>query len=687
MHFTDPLEGTGEPDPLAVVVAKDRHHPARETAQRAHGEGRHEIAAVDHPLDPTLVEQLDRTLDVGDVVVAVGHHPDLHAHLLVGPDLAAQGAFDIFRHNRAMGTNQELAKIFEQSAAALELLGDNPFRANAHARVARTLGDLTRDVAEIVHEDPENAIEELSKLQGVGTSSAEKIIEYVETGKVAEHRELLEKVPEGLFEVLEVPGLGPKTVKLMWEQLGIEGMADLKAKLDSPKLAKLPRMGKKTLENLRQAIAFSEKTEERVPLGLARPIALEVLEGLRALEGTRCCEVAGSVRRGRETIGDLDFLIATDEPEIVREHFVSMPGVLQVLARGETKCSVRLESGGVALQADLRIVPETVWGAALLYFTGSKEHSVRLRELAVEKDMRLNEYGLFEGTDERPQDHGEKPLAAATEQDIYRVLGLPWIVPELREDRGELEGVPKRLIELDDVRAELHAHTVASDGRLSIEELAQAAKTRGYHTLAVTDHSQSQVIARGLAPERLQEHVEAIRAADRRIRGIKLLAGAEVDILADGSLDYDDELLAGLDFVIASPHASLRQSPQTATERLVRAIRHPLVHVLGHPTGRIINRREGLSPDMEELFRAAVESDTALELNSNWQRLDLRDTHLRGALAQGCKIAIDTDAHDAPHLDFLIYGILTARRAGLEPASCINTWPAKKLHAWLRSKR
>ncbi len=348
------------------------------------------------------------------------------------------------------------------------------------------------------------------------------------------------------------------------------------------------------------------------------------------------------------------------------------------------------------MQADLRIVPEAAYGAALMYFTGSKEHNVRLREIAIRQDMRLNEYGLYAGTEERPQDRGAEPVAAAAEEEIYAALGLPFVPPELREDsllksaqggRNLPLAGGRRPIELEDVRAELHAHTTASDGKLQVEELARCAEGRGFHTLAITDHSKSQVIANGLDEERLLRHVDAIREADAKIPGIRLLAGSEVDVLPDGRLDYDDEVLARLDVVVASPHASLRQDPAAATARLLRAIRHPLVHILGHPTGRFVGRREGLSPDMNALFEAAAEHDTALELNANWLRLDLRDSHLRGALDRGCKIAIDTDAHRERDFDNLVYGILTARRAGLEPASCINTWPEEKLHAWLRSKR
>jgi DNA polymerase (family 10) len=586
-----------------------------------------------------------------------------------------------------MSTNQALVRLFGQMADALELLGANRFRVNAHTRGARTLKSLAEDVAERVDADPKASLARLQELDGIGKGLAEKIIEYVRTGAVQEHQKLLEEVPEGLFAVMEIPGIGPKMAKVMWDELGIESVADLKAKLDSPELKALPRMGEKTISNIKKAIEFSEKAGDRIPLGVAYPIARRLREDLAKVEGVKRLDSAGSLRRGRETIGDLDFLVVSTQPEKVRAAFTGHDAVTQVLADGETKCSVRLEVDGVALQADLRLVKEEAYGAALMYFTGSKEHNVRLREIAIKKNLRLNEYGLFEGKEERPQDRGEKPVAAKTEEDLYAALDLPFIPPELREDWGELERKDFDLIELSDIRSELHAHTTASDGKLSIEELARCAQERGFHTIAVTDHSQSAVIANGLRPDRLRRHIEAVREADQKIAGIKILAGSEVDILTDGSLDYEDDLLAELDVVVASPHVGLRQGPKEATKRLLAAIRHPLVHIVGHPTGRIINKREGLSPDMSALIEAAVEHDTALELNANWQRLDLRDSHLRAALEHGCKIAIDTDAHDAPHFDFLLYGILTARRAGVRPTDCINAWSAEDLHAWLRSKR
>lgn len=585
-----------------------------------------------------------------------------------------------------MIANRAIAKIFDQMAAALEILGANVFRVNAYARAARVVDDLTEDLRALVEEDPPTAIRRLAELEGIGKGLAEKIAEYVEVGEVREHQELLQQVPPTLFELLGIPGIGPKAARTLWQELGITSIEDLKNTPDE-KLAALPRMGKKTVENIRKALTFNEQGTERVPLGQALPIAVRLRDQLRRVPGVTRLEYAGSLRRGRDTIGDLDFVGVASDGEALREAFVDRPEVSQVLARGETKCSVRLQTAGVALQADLRLVPEEVFGAAMLYFTGSKDHNVRLRELAIRKGQRLNEYGLFAGLDERPQDRGEKPVAARTEEEIYQALGLPYIDPERREDHGELEKGALRLITIEDIRAELHAHTTASDGRLTIRELVLEAKRRGFHTIAVTDHSQGQPIAGGLSPERLVQHIAAVRAVDAEIDGIKVLAGSEVDILPDGTLDYEDELLAQLDIVVASPHNALRQEPDAATARLLKAIRHPLVHIIGHPTGRMVNRRQGLEPDIAAIAAAAVESDTVLELNSNWHRLDLRDTHLRVALEAGCKISIDTDAHNVPDFDNLPYGIITARRASMTPESCINTWPAEKLHAWLRSKR
>ncbi|MHC5023965.1 MAG: DNA polymerase/3'-5' exonuclease PolX, partial [Planctomycetota bacterium] len=480
--------------------------------------------------------------------------------------------------------------------------------------------------------------------------------------------------------------LGPKTVKLLWEKAGVTDVPSLVKAMDAGELEKLPRMGAKTIQNIRESLEFVAKAGDRSRLGQALPVAEAIVASLEKIKGTKQVAYAGSLRRGRETIGDIDILASSTQPKVLSKSFREMQGVTKVLAAGETKSSVRLEAG---IQVDLRVVDDATFGAALLYFTGSKQHNVVLRERAIKMGFRLNEYGLFPDDDEPepPQQRGVKPVARKTEAQIYQKLDLPLIPPELREDRGEIGATLPTLLELDDIKAELHAHTIASDGKMTIEELAQAAKARGFHTVAVTDHSKSSIQANGLDERHLRAHIEAIREADATVKGITILAGSEVDILGDGHLDYDDDLLAELDIVVASPHVALRQDPKKATKRLLKAIAHPLVHILGHPTGRLINTREGLHPDIEALVAAAIEHDTALEINASFMRLDLRDVHVKAAADAGALIAINTDAHAPEHLEFLRYGVLTARRGWLTKASCVNAWTKPKLAKWLQAKR
>ncbi|MAB83223.1 MAG: hypothetical protein CMJ24_07280 [Phycisphaerae bacterium] len=575
---------------------------------------------------------------------------------------------------------RELIALFDEMGSILELLGANGFKVNASRKVARVLEDMTGDITRF-RDDAKG----LQAIDGIGKSSAEKICTYLQTGSMPDFEKLLAQVPEGLLAVLEIPGLGPKTVRAMWEHAGVESVADLEKAIADDGLGDVPRMGPKTIANIADSIEFLKKAGDRTPLGTAWPLAEKIVDHLGSRPGVSRIAFAGSLRRGRDTIGDIDILACCEDAPSLIEHFQSTKGVEKVLLAGDTKCSIRLERG---IQVDLRVVAESAFGAALMYFTGSKEHNVRLRERAIKAGMRLNEYGLFtdDGEDEPPQNRGIEPIASETEESIYAALGLPMHPPELREDRDDLESVPE-LVTIEDIKAELHAHTTASDGHLSLEELVAAAKARGFHTLAVTDHSRSSVQANGLDEKRLLAHIDAIRQVNEDTEGITVLAGSEVDILSDGRLDYDDELLARLDLVVASPHVALTQDPKKATARLLAAIRHPLVHIIGHPTGRIINRRPGLSPDMDTLIEAAVECDTALEINANPQRLDLRDVHVRAAVDAGCRISIDTDAHAESHFDFLRYGVITARRGRCTPADCVNCMPAADLHAWLKSKR
>jgi len=584
-----------------------------------------------------------------------------------------------------MSSNEDIGAIFEEMATLLELTGANGFRVNAHTKVARVVEGLSSDLGEVAR--GEKALTELQKIDGIGKSSAEKIVAFVGTGTVPELDELRAEVPDGLRTVMQVPGLGPKTVRRFWQEASVESLADLEAALDDGRLEALPRMGRKTLDNIRASIEFMKSAGDRRRLGDALPLAERVVAVMEAVPGMRRVAWAGSLRRGQETIGDIDILVSTDDPEAASTAFREQPGVSRVLVAGETKSSVRLEEG---IQVDLRVVPEEVWGATLMYFTGSKDHNVALRERAIARGLRLNEYGLFPEDDEAtpPQQRGIAPVAASTEAEIYEALELPWIPPELRVDRDEFDRpIPGDLVTVEAIRAELHSHTTASDGKLSIDELAAAAMAGGREILAITDHSRSSAQANGLDVDRLRRHADAIREADARIDGIRLLAGSEVDIHADGSLDYEDDVLAMLDVVVASPHASLRQEPAVATARLCAAARHPLVSIIGHPTGRIIGSRKGLEPDIEAVIAAAIEGGTALEINSNPLRLDLRDIHVRAAVEAGCLISINTDAHRAEHLEFIRYGVLTGRRGRLEAEGCINTWAPDRLLAWLARNR
>lgn len=596
-----------------------------------------------------------------------------------------------------MGFNADLHSRLDEMATLLELTGANRFRVNAFARAARAVETQPKDLSTLDEKD-------LVSIDGIGKGIASFIREFADSGSVTELEALRKEVPAGLAGVLDIQGLGPKTVRLMWQDLGITDRASLKKAIDDGSILTLPRMGEKTVENIKTALTFASKSNERLALGIAAPIADALIERMKAVKGVKQCAFAGSLRRGKDTIGDIDILVSTTNPEAAAKAFCEADNVKQVIARGETKCSVRLavksnsarwKSDGKlppTVGADLRIVPDNAFGAALLYFSGSKEHNIRLRERALKMGLTLNEYGLFPedtSTTESPQSRGIKPVAAKTEEAVYTKLGLPFIPPEIREDAGELdlEETPE-LIEISDIKSDLHAHTTASDGKMSLHELIQCAIDRGFHTMAVTDHSKSSVQAGGLSVERLRAQRYEIEEARKHFgKKITILAGSEVDILADGSLDYDDDILAWLDIVVASPHAALSQDTKAATKRLLKAIEHPHVNIIGHPTGRLINRRKGLEPAMDEIIAAAVEHDTALEINAHWMRLDLRDTHVRAAVEAGCKIAIDCDDHAPTDFDNIRFGIATARRGWLTPELCVNTWTPKKLHNWLKKKR
>lgn len=571
--------------------------------------------------------------------------------------------------------NQALAKLFDQIADLLEMKGEDRFRVASYRRVARSLADLTEDVAELAQAG------KLDTIPAVGKSTQEKIEEYLSKGHITLHQKLLACFPEGLLNLLNIPGLGPKKVAVLHEKLGITGIADLEGAIAEGKLETLPGFGKKSAEKIKEGIIFLATTSGRIPLGVAWQVASRIREQVATFPGVARVEFAGSLRRGCETIGDIDLLCeGEDGPDIIRK-FTELPIARSVLAAGDTKGSITVDHPyGGALQIDLRVVPRACFGAALQYFTGSKEHNVRLRELAVKKGWKLNEYGLFEDN---------KVLAALEEADIYKKLGFTLMPPEAREDRGEIEcrGRLPKLVELADIRGDLHMHTTASDGRSSVEDMVHAAKHRGYAYIAITDHSRSSVIANGLSIERLEKHVEAIHALKRKIKGITILAGVECDILPDGSLDYPDEILARLDWVVASIHAAQGHDRERNTRRTINAMHSPYVSLIGHPSGRLIHRRDAMTLDWEQVFAAAVETHTALEISASWQRLDLKDTHVRQAMEAGCWLCINTDAHSVDQYDQMAMGVMTARRGWATKDRVINTLPAEDLKHWIAAKR
>ncbi|NNM88325.1 MAG: DNA polymerase/3'-5' exonuclease PolX [Phycisphaerae bacterium] len=593
-----------------------------------------------------------------------------------------------------MSTNTDISQLFEQTADVMAILGANSFRVLATRKVARLLHECPRSVEELAGSG------ELDNMPGIGKHSAEKIREYLRTGHIGEFQELVGQVPPGVLGMMNISGVGVKSAALFWREAGITTIEELRQRLDDGSLLNLPGMGAKKLAKIKENLAFSTAQASRQRLGEALPIAREFCQLLQTIPAVRRTAFCGSLRRGRETIGDIDILVCSDAD--VHQQIHATLGrhrpVAAMLAVGEKKVSFRTDHG---LQVDIRVVPTPSWGAAMQYFTGSKEHNVRLRELAASKNLKLNEWGLFAG---------EKAIAGETEEDIYEALGLAWIPPEMREDRREVELAQLmrdhakaelkatfpfladapctwQTLQAGDIRGDLHTHTVASDGTRTIAEMVAAAKRLGYEYIAITDHSKSQIQANGLNPQRLLEHIAAIHAVARDVQGIRVLAGAEVDILADGTLDYEDDLLQKLDWVVASPHAALTQEADAATARLVRAAAHPLVHVLGHPTGRLVAKRRGLEPDMPRVVMAALRSGVALEINANDMRLDLRDTHVRLAVEAGVPLCINTDAHSIEDFTQMDYGVLTARRGWARKANILNTRSGAELEQWIQARR
>ncbi len=560
--------------------------------------------------------------------------------------------------------------MFARMADILEFRGENAFKVNAYRKAARTLGELAESVAIARREN------RLKDIPGIGDALAAKISEFLDTGRIAKYDEVASSVPEGLMDLLRIPGLGPKTLSLLNESLSIANLADLKAALKDGALAGIPGMGAKKADNIRRGIELLERHSGRIPLGEALPVAESVIEallsGARDRAGFRIrrerISVAGSLRRMRETIGDIDILVESDDGGRVAAIFTGLPVVSRVLAQGDTKASVIVEGG---LQIDLRVVPEGSFGAALQYFTGSKAHNVRLREIGRKLGFKINEYGIF---------RKGKRIGGRAEEDLYRMVGMPWIPPELREDRGEIEAAASdalpRLVEPRTIRGDLHVHTEWSDGTATIAAMAEKAESLGYEYAAVCDHSASVTYAGGLSPDRLAEQIAEIRRINRKSRSFRILTGTEVDVLADGSLDYRDDLLRRLDFVVASVHSGFKNR---VTERLIAAAKNPRVTVLGHPTGRLIGEREGYEVDIEAVMRACAETGTAMEINAYYLRQDLNDVLARRAKELGVRMSLGTDAHHPDQMDMMRYGLAVARRAWLGKKDVLNCMRLEKL--------
>ena len=569
----------------------------------------------------------------------------------------------------------DIAQAFSQIADLLELRGDNPFRIRAYRRAAQNLESFSGDLETLA------AAGRLRELSGIGPDLADKITEHLRTGTLVFLEQLKAKTPAGVLALLEVPGVGPKTAKLLAERLKIRSVRELEVAARAHRLMRLPGFQATKERNILRGIEIVKKGRARMHLGIAWPLAQHLLRLLARTPGVTRVSTAGSLRRMRETIGDVDLLAASTRPARVMAAFTSGPHCARVLAAGMTKSSILTPEG---VQIDLRVVSPDSFGAALQYFTGSKEHNVRLRELAVRRGLKVNEYGVF-------QVKTGRRLAGREEADVYRALELPWIPPELREDQGELDAAARgqlpRLVEAKDLRGDFHIHSTWSDGSDSLEAVAKAGRSRGYEYLALCDHSPSLKVAHGMTVARLRQQMAKVRALNARQRGFRLLQGAEVDILADGRLDYPDRVLAELDFVVASIHSGFTQDEATLTRRLLRAMQHPSVTLIAHPTGRLMGQREPYPVDLEAVFRAARDTGTALELNAYPRRLDLGDVAARRAKAAGAMLAISTDSHSVDQLEQMTFGLGVARRAWLEPGDLLNALSLDRLTAWIGRQR
>ncbi len=569
----------------------------------------------------------------------------------------------------------EVADLFEQIADLLELKGENPFRIRAYERAALNLRNLTGDLAEMA------ASGSLEEIPGIGKDLAAKIEEILSTGRLLFLEKLKSQVPEGLVTLMSVPGIGPKTAKLVYGRFKVKSIRELEELVRAGKLKVLPGLREKKEENILRGIQLLKSGQERMTLGTALNLAREILKSLKGVPEIQRIEVAGSLRRRKDTVRDLDLLITSTHPGEVMDRFVKLPWVAQVQAHGETKSSIRTRQG---VQVDLRVVEPESFGAALVYFTGSKAHNIRIRSLANRLGLTVNEYGVF-------REKTGRKVAGKEEEEVYRALGLAWIPPELREDLGEIEaaaaGRLPRLVELKDLKGDFHIHSDWSDGSHSIEEVALAAKRKGYRYILLSDHSKSLRVAGGLTESELFEEMEEVRQLNRRLSPFRVLMGSEVDILPDGRLDYPDRILSKLDLGIAAVHSAFKQPKEVMTRRILKALNNRYITILAHPTGRLLGEREPYQVDLEEICRVAHRTQTALELNCYTQRLDLNDLNAKKALEAGVKLVISTDTHTLDQLESIKLGLAQARRAWSEPKEILNTLNLNELLNWVSRKR
>ncbi|WP_254524162.1 DNA polymerase/3'-5' exonuclease PolX [Natrinema caseinilyticum] len=582
-----------------------------------------------------------------------------------------------------MTTNAELAARFEEFADLLEA-DDVEYKPRAYRRAAENVRAFPSPIADRVAAGDHEAVE---NIEGVGDAISSKIIEYVETGEIEELEELRAELPIDMADITRIEGVGPKTAGKLYRELGVQTLDDLEAAAEAGEVQSVKGFGPKTEENILGNLEFARTVGQRQLLGEARPLADDVLSFLESIEGVERCEVAGSIRRWRETIGDVDVLASTTDNEAVIEEFVAWDSVDDEIESGPEKASVRVGE----IRVDLRVVVPEEFGSALQYFTGSKDHNVSLRNYAIDRGMKLNEYGAFDVSEIDDPDAGQRVgerVAGETEEGMYDALGLPWMPPELRENRGEIaaaeNGDLPNLITREDVRGDLHTHTEWSDGNNTISEMVAAAAERGYDYYGIADHAEGPGVVggMGLSDEEIVEQVDAIRDVDAET-GIAVFAGIEANVDADGEIGLSDEVIDALDVIVASPHSALDQDAETATERLVRAVENPAIDVLGHPSGRLLNQRSGLDYDVTALARAAAEHETALEVNSDPRRLDLWGSAVQAALEEGAKIAIDTDSHQPSTLEYIRWGVHTARRGWAEPGDVINTWNEERIVEFL----